>query len=139
MMIVDTVLHKFLLLINFLHLSEGCKKKEQQSQKDHTKTSLENNTSVSTFWIQSDNYPQFSPPDSVSADLRFFPLTVVNLNTFTIRLIGSFNADYRREYFHLQWLDLDLGHSSSNKVIGLISSLYIFSSDQELTLSVCDF
>ena len=85
-MIVDTVLHKFLLLINFLNLSEGCKKKEQQIEKDHTKTGLENNTSVSTFWIQSSNYPQFSPPDSVSADLRFFPLTVVNSQHFNYQV-----------------------------------------------------
>ena len=82
MIIVDKVFHKFLLLINFLQLSEGCKRKGQQSQEDHgTFSVVENITSFSTFWIQSYSYPKFSP-DSVSANLRFFPLKVANFQHF---------------------------------------------------------
>ena len=83
MMIVDKLFHKFLLLINFLQWSEGCKKKGQQIQKDHRKFSVENITSASTFWIQSSSYPQFSA-DFVSANIRFFPFKSCEFSTLLL-------------------------------------------------------
>ena len=72
MMIFDKVLDKFLLLINFLHLSESCKKKDEEVLRDHKNLTLKNNTRATTVWIQSPSYPQLS--DSVDSSLRFFPL-----------------------------------------------------------------
>ena len=72
MMIFDKVLDKFLLLINFLHLSESCKKKDEEVLRDHKNLTLKNNTRATTVWIQSPSYPQLS--DSMDSSLRFFPL-----------------------------------------------------------------
>ena len=116
MMIFDKVLDKFLLLINFLHLSESCKKKDEEVLKDQKDFTLKNNTRATTVWIQSPNYPQLS--HSVDSSLRFFPLYKLTIfNIFKIRLIQSFNIDSKNEYFHLQWLDLDLGQYSPRKVL----------------------
>ena len=69
MMIFDKVLDKFLLLINFLHLSESCKKKDEELLRDHKKLTHKNNTRATTVWIQSPNYPHLS--HSVDSALRF--------------------------------------------------------------------
>ena len=80
-MIFDKVLDKFLLLINFLHLSESCKKKDEEVLKDQKDFTLKNNTRATTVWIQSPSYPQLS--HSVHSSLRFlFSLQIDNFQHF---------------------------------------------------------